>query len=611
VIHTHSITASTAPAIDFLLGDLLIAFHTGAEHFPARHATAGWQRAAEGASWQVWQQPGGPDWHGMPATSFAADGWQGWLLGELYGTADKLQPLRDVVEGRIGASNLNGHFLLIAHEKATDRWHVWTNRLGTLHAYYAFDGRRAALGTFFPAVAAVASQCEMDWNALTGFFGMGFFSGEQTYYSDVRVLRPATHYIFSAEGALLAQKRYWEWNYMPNKRRSYQDTIDEFAGLIQTVLRELTADGRVALPISGGLDSRTTVAALACSRNDSPPSNLWAYSYGYGKNSVETRIARQVAAARHLPFHSFAIQPYLFERLPLVMACLEGFQDVTQARQASIIRELDQHAEVVIAAHWGDVWFDDMGLADDGTNRATHHRTDYDPLHAHALKKMVKGGRQWLLDNVCQAQIGDQYPATILDQLIEASLAEVSHIAEPDFRVKTMKAEQWSARWTTASLRMFQAVVFPRLPFYDTRMIDFFCTVPTSYVRGRQMQIDYLKHYAPDLARIIWQVHDANLYRNQQLDILQLPKRTMKKAWRLLARQPVIERNWEVQFSGENGRRGLHHWLLRPGLRLHEFASPQALANLLAAFYAEPLAEKRGYTVSMLLTFSAWLEQYG
>ena len=50
--------------------------------------------------------------------------------------------------------------------------------------------------------------------------------------------------------------------------------------------------------------------------------------------------------------------------------------------------------------------------------------------------------------------------------------------------------EQWSARWTTASLRMFQSAAFPRLPFYDTRLADFFATVPTPLVAGRRLQID-------------------------------------------------------------------------------------------------------------------------
>ena len=62
---------------------------------------------------------------------------------------------------------------------------------------------------------------------------------------------------------------------------------------------------------------------------------------------------------------------------------------------------------------------------------------------------------------------------------------------------------------------MFQPGAFPRLPFYDTRLSDFFCTVPSEFVSQRRLQIDYLKNFAPDLARIKWQVYDTNLYRHQ------------------------------------------------------------------------------------------------
>jgi hypothetical protein len=394
-------------------------------------------------------------------------------------------------------------------------------------------------------------------------------------------------------------------------------------------MEEMTVGGRVALPISGGLDSRTTIAAL-------PPtaaaganahlwasqlwaSHLWAYSYGYGDHSVETRIAARVAAARRLPFTAFAVPPYLFERLPQITACLEGFQDATQARQASIITELGQHADVVIAAHLGDLLFDDMGLAGEATNgdytASTAAPGGRDPLHELVMKKVLKGGREWLLDN-CRLQIEGQKPATIMDRLVATALDDIAAQIEPDFRLKIFKMEQWSARWTTTSMRMYQAAAFPRLPFYDSRVLDFFCTVPTRYVRGRQMQVDYLKRHAPDLARITWQVYDTNLYHYHHFNTWQLPKRAVKKTWRVLsqrvlARGTVIERNWEVQFLSEDGRRGLHHWLLRPGLRLHDVASPRAIEDLLSAFYADPLGGKRGYTVAMLLSFSAWLEQYG
>jgi len=76
----------------------------------------------------------------------------------------------------------------------------------------------------------------------------------------------------------------------------------------------------------------------------------------------------------------------------------------------------------------------------------------------------------------------------------------------------------------------------------------------------------------------------------------------------MLSGRKIIERNWEVQFGGPGGEAGLSHWLLRPGLRIHDLVSRKKIATLLENFREDPLKQGRGYTVSMLLTFSAWLE---
>jgi hypothetical protein len=163
-----------------------------------------------------------------------------------------------------------------------------------------------------------------------------------------------------------------------------------------------------------------------------------------------------------------------------------------------------------------------------------------------------------------------------------------------------------------ASLRMYQAAAFPRLPFFDTRLSDFFCTVPTKYVAKRQLQIDYLKRFAPALARITWQAYDSNLFWQRHFNSWLLPKRAFKKVGRVVSRrQQQRQRNWEVQFLSESGRRELTRGLLDSKLKLHEFVPAREVQTLLENFYAEPFKQKRGYTVSMLLTFSAWLERYG
>jgi hypothetical protein len=572
------------------IGDVVVAFGAGTPK-AGRDVSMAWSVMEDNPDWRLWQQPSTPSWKGFPLRRCQSAGWHIMLLGELY---QRQGDLEKSFHGEPDATGLNGHCLLWAWDENRRQWHVWTDRFGTLHAYHVHHAGAAALGTCFRTVAQLASRRRLDNDALAGFFGFGFFPQDRTFFEDVRILRPATHYVFSAMGEEVTAKRYWNWKHEPDLKRSYEDTVAEFGGVFKTVMRDQLREGLIAVPISGGLDSRCTVAAINGSVTQRP--SLWSYSYGYSDNSVETKIARQVAAARDLRIETFTMQPYLFEQLGQVLACVEGFQDVTQCRQAAVRQNIATHADFLIAAHWGDVWLDTTGLT--GEMGATEH----------ALKKMAKKGRTWLLENISAPRLGQEKPEAVLRQFVAEGLKPLAHIQDPDFRVKAYKTDNWSFRWTLASLRMFQAAAFPRLPFYDTRMADFFCAVPSAYMAGRRLQIDYLKRFAPDLARVTWQPYDANLYNYQHFDSWQLPKRAVKKAWRMLAGRKIIERNWEVQFGGPDGEAGLSHWLLRPGLRIHDLVSRKTVATLLEAFRQEPLKHGRGYTVSMLLTFSAWLE---
>ncbi len=585
------------------VGDLLLAFSAHKQQFPARVPGSPWKIDAQDLDWCLWKQKSRQSWKGFPCQIIKIPVGQLWMLGEYYPPSPTFSNLKAVLadietlDQQIAA--LNGRSLIWFWDEIHQRWHLWTDRFGTIHAYYAVNSVGAAVGTFFPSVAAIASKRGLDWPGLAGFFAFGFFPNDRTWFEDVRILRPATHYTFSDTGHLIGEERYWHWWHEPDSERSYEDTVEEFAGIFEGVMADHLAGGRVAIPISGGLDSRSTVAPI---RNPTPPNaSCWSYSYGYAEDSVETHLARQVAAARRFPFQSFTIQPYLFDRIEQIMAWTEGFQDITQPRQAFVVDEIAVNADYLIGALWGDVWHDEMGYPGEGQEDVVRF----------TLHKMAKGGRQWLLDKIVSPKLGEKTLNRCLYEMVKTEIYPLENIEDPDFRIKAYKTEQWSFRWSIPPIRVFQSATWPRLVFYDTRLTDFFCSVPTAYVSQRRMQIDYLKRYAPDLAGIKWQVYDADLYRYQHFHTWQLPRRAIKKAWRVLQGRNVIERNWEVQFLNENGRQDLGKWLLGNGLRLHEFVSPVAIENLLDAFYQSPHQDNAGYTVSMLLTFSTWLDING
>ena len=174
------------------------------------------------------------------------------------------------------------------------------------------------------------------------------------------------------------------------------------------MMGEQLLGGRIAIPVSGGLDSRCTVAAI---NGGLPPEELaqrfWAYSYGYSADSLRGKPESRGRCRRRggsLPTEEFGgnLNPTFFDRVldPGVESQLEeGFQDLTPYRQAFVVGELGTKSDYVINAHWGDVWLDDMGLT--RLNRNEKHKFSDQEVVDHTLRKMAKRGRKWLLENLC------------------------------------------------------------------------------------------------------------------------------------------------------------------------------------------------------------------
>jgi len=527
-----------------------------------------------------------------------------WCFGEIFQYKNKSYEaaqiaedfLQDVIEEKEQPQSLNGHFITICWDDNKQQFTVWTNRLGTYHAYYSTGSQQAVIGSFFPAVVGGSGAQELDWQGIAGFFGFGFFPEERTYLADVKIFYPASRYIFNARGGIIEQSRYWWWNHSPDKKRSYEDTVSQFGMVLAEVLQDHCRSGTIVLPISGGLDSRTLAAVLP------ERQRIHAYSYGWGKDSVETNIAGQVAATAQLPFTSLAIKPYLFDKMELIVRSVEGFQDVTICRSAAAFEDFSVLAEYVLPAHMGDLWCSCMGVAG--------QRISDEALVQYVFKKMRRHSHDWLLDNICQQRIKGNYES-FLRTVVKEGVSKYNYIGDKDFRIKAFKADTWSFRWTLASLRMFQAACFPRLPFYDNRIVDFFLTVPSAFLWGRKLQIDYLKKHKPEFARIKWQVYDSDLFHYQYFNTFLLPQRLIRKTQKLIAGQRTIQRNWEAQFlDNPQAKETIEHLLVNERRAIHEFVSPETIKPLIEGLFSQRRPAYCGFAISMLLTFAVWLEMY-
>ncbi|MEO1368152.1 MAG: asparagine synthase-related protein, partial [Acidobacteriota bacterium] len=371
---------------------------------------------------------------GTPVREIAAPGGALWLFGDsALGDADVARVAWDG-----DASAIGGRFLLLTCRDGV--FEVVTDRFNTIHAY-AVDGGRVASSSFLAASAL--SRRRLDWPALVSFFACGFFLGEGTHWRDVRCLGPARRHRLSGASEAGRSERYWRWRHAPEASRSAPETVEAFAEVFDRSVGDAVQGGGVALPLSGGLDSRALCAAA-------PASSLaWSFGYGYQSGSVEVAIAEQLARARGLPFTGFVIEPYLHREIDRGFDLLEGFQDLTQTRQLAVADALGERAGWVLAGHWGDVWLDDMGLgAVDGG--------DAPAVLARALGKLRKRGRGWLLEHLCAPALGVD-PEALLEAQVADALEPYGDLDEADFRLKAFKTDHWSARWTLASVRAYQA----------------------------------------------------------------------------------------------------------------------------------------------------------
>lgn len=544
-----------------------------------------------------WQHASGNVWYSLPGnkkfvTEVNDNEYKLTLIGQLYEPVDVYELLNRCInyiqQPGSNYADIAGHYIIFVSALATGDTYVLTNRMGSYHAYWSEDG---AVSTNYLALAKTKKQKKLNWEGITGFMAMGYFPDDSTYIKGISIFEPATYYHFNSGLELIDKKRYWQWQYHPEDK-PLESYLARLKDILQSSLAVSTNNFRTAIPISGGLDSRLLAGELSSTDNHTYR-DLKAFSYGYTTDSPELMIAGKIAEARHIPIHLYQLPNYLFQQIDEIAESVELFQYVDGTRQASAADWLIQNADVVVGGHWGDVWMNDMGVDAKG-----------DLLPAFQ-KKIIKKGSQWLLDNVCSQHINNS--SEYLSDYFQSFVSKHNDIRSADFLMKIYKTDQWSFRWTTASLRMYQAAVMPVLPFYDSRIVDFLCTVPSTAVNSRQMEIEYLKHYHKDLAKITWQEYDADLYNYKYFNNRNITYRAAKKLQRLATGDKPIQRNWEIFYMNPEGRKNLEERLFNNSL-LNELVPANKIKELLNDLYNNPSAAN-GYTVSMLLTFSIFLDK--
>ncbi|MCX6188991.1 MAG: asparagine synthase-related protein [Bacteroidetes bacterium] len=394
------------------------------------------------------------------------------------------------------------------------------------------------------------ASAALDLKAICAFCALGFFLDDDTYYKNIKVVKPSTTLVLEGD-KIVSSNTNFKWHYNP-REITFNETVNEFAELFEKIIAEQTKDKYVILPLSGGLDSRTQAVAL---RNN--PEKVFAYSYQFKNGVNENKYGEAIANALHFKFKKLEIEKgYLWKVIDDLASINHCFSDFTSPRQMAFLDEYPPMGDVFSLGHWGDVLFDSMGL---------NEEADFETQLRVLLKKIVKKGGMELGQSLWQAWgLAGDFQSYLTERV--SVLLDNIKISNANARIRVFKSMYWATRWTSVNLSVFEHARPITLPYYDDRMCKFICTIPEAHLAARKIQIEYIKRHSPEVAKIAWQAqhpyHLFNYHHNKMLynlgyRVADKLKREMNK----IVGKEMIERNWELQFLGKANEPMLMHTL--------------------------------------------------
>lgn len=425
---------------------------------------------------------------------------------------------------------------------------------------------------------------QLDLEAIVFFCAAGFFAENDTYWKDAKW----NELNFDSK----------PWHYTP-KKITLDEAVDEFASLFHTIVKEQVSNNKVILPLSGGLDSRTLAVAMQQLKMEP-----FTYSYTFKGSFGETKYGKQIAKTAGWEFMDIEIPPsYMWDKLEASGKVNGCYSEFTHARQVAVAEELSHKGDIWLLGHWGDVLFDDMGV---DSNSSFSQQVDV------LYKKVLKKGGKELAEDLWNAW---NLPGTFekyLRERLERMHARIP-IEDANARVRAFKSLYWATRWTSTNLHYFNQYKPMSLPYYDDRMCKFTMTIPENLLASRQIQIEYIKKYSPELAKVPWQDKAPyNLFNyHKQFSLHHLPYRVKNKAKYMLRDKvlgkKLIQRNWEIQFLGKENDEALKSWLFDNS----KFLSlvPKEIVEKYYSNFLDGDQVYWSHPLSMLLTLSVFSKQ--
>lgn len=194
----------------------------------------------------------------------------------------------------------HGDFIVVKYDKQTGKCLIFNDVLGRLPFYYcAFPNQssnRIVMSREVKFIIPFLNKVDFDITALAEYLLFGYPLGDRTLLKDIKRLPPATVLMIDTEKKEFLLKKVLSWNLDPrgekvnkmnNLHEETRKLVHLFLSSLKGMVQTFTKDYAHIVSLSGGLDSRATLAGLL-----KIGTNPAACSFPSGENRIAKKIAR-------------------------------------------------------------------------------------------------------------------------------------------------------------------------------------------------------------------------------------------------------------------------------------------------------------------------------
>lgn len=521
------------------------------------------------------------------------DGIYVWLDGEFYNREEisrqhritaktDLELLHALFKQGNGIhflKEIDGLFSAIVYDSFQQKVYLIADRYGLRHLYWTAHREYLAWGTEMKTITAMPGfEPKIDRRAVEEFFGIGYLLENRTWFENVELLPSGTVLTWDIKsGAICGKQRYWWWDDIkPLTGKINEADVAKELGqlLIDAVERRCHEGERVGLALSGGLDSRSLLAAM-------PDRGYPIHAVTFGKAGCDDiRIATMAAKVKGAVHHTTELNStnWLMPRLAgiwwtdgqLSLMHMHGIEARETVRDIFQINLNGFAGDLILG---GSYLRDKRFLDSWGDRRLFASAMDCDP---------------YLLDN---------FPV-------------YSSSGKPDFYFLQNRVR----RFTFCGTKHLLTFIEQRKPFYDNRLIEFIYSLPDAMrFQSHIYNLMLLKTFPDFYQRIPWQKTGLPISMSTPVvEAVKLFRRTRKKILRKLESfgirydNPLGYTDYPNWLRQEPARSFFDKILNNPSALYPAYISKEQVCNTLTRHQS---GENHAEILCQYATFEIWLQQ--